>query len=182
MRQLNIDLDDLALAFESGFEGMHHYLDLETGQVVAVSDDIWCELEELYAEIELEEGQEPPPLEQLLDARDLPDWQKQEPRQAYAVKAGYGQRFVAVPRMDPHEAYRDMEDFTATVCNDHVRELLEVAIMGRGAFRRFKNVLLRYPRERERRFAFQNARPHRRVLEWLESLGIVPTTEKGGMP
>jgi hypothetical protein len=178
MRQLNIDLDDLALAFESGFEGMHHYLDLETGQVVAVSDDIWRALEEIYDEIELEEGQEPPPLDQLLDARYLPDWQEQALRQAYAVEAGYGQRFVAVPQMDPHEAYRDMEDFIATVRNDHVRELLEVAIMGRGAFRRFKDVLLRYPRERERWFAFQDARLRRRVLEWLESLGIAPATEQ----
>ena len=41
-----------------------------------------------------------------------------------------------------------MEDFIATVRNPHLRELLEVAIMGRGAFRRFKDVLYNYPTRR----------------------------------
>jgi len=178
MRQLNINLGELAFVFASSFEGVSHYLDLETGQVVAVLDNIRRALEATDDEIGLEEGEKPLSLEQLLDARDLPDWQKQALRQAYAVEAGYGKRFVAIPQMDSHEAYRDMEDFIVTVRNAHIRELLEVAIMGRGAFRRFKDVLLRYPRERERWFAFQDARLHQRVLEWLESLGIAPATEQ----
>jgi hypothetical protein len=37
-----------------------------------------------------------------------------------------------------------MEDFIATVRSDRIRELLEVAIMSRDAFRRFKDVLLEW--------------------------------------
>jgi hypothetical protein len=177
MDQLNINLDDLAFAFESGFPDTQHYLDLETGQVVSVSDDTWRELEALYDDLDLEEQEEPPPLDQLLDARNLPEWQKQTLREAYEVEAHYGTRFISIPRMDSDEGYQDMEDFIATVRDDHVRELLEVAIMGRGAFRRFKDVLLGYPDERERWFAFRDARMQQRVLDWLESLGIVPIAE-----
>jgi len=38
-----------------------------------------------------------------------------------------------------------MQAFIATVEDDHLAELLEVAINGKGAFRRFKDVLLKLP-------------------------------------
>ena len=38
MRHLNIDMSELELAFEGGFEMISYYLDLETGEVIAVSD------------------------------------------------------------------------------------------------------------------------------------------------
>ena len=53
--------------------------------------------------------------------------------------------------------------------------LLELAIRGRGAFRRFKDVLAAYPRERERWFAFHDARLRELVLRWLESHSDAPT-------
>lgn len=43
---------------------------------------------------------------------------------------------------DLHE-YDLMAEFAETVRNAHTRELLEVALNGRGAFRRFKNVVNR---------------------------------------
>jgi len=65
-----------------------------------------------------------------------------------------------------------MEDFIATVKDEHLVELLEVAINGRGAFRRFKDVLLRYPEERERWFQFKDERMQERALEWLEDIDV----------
>jgi len=65
-----------------------------------------------------------------------------------------------------------MEDFIATVEDEHLAELLEVAINGRGAFRRFKDVLLRYPEERERWFRFKDERMQERACEWLENIGV----------
>ena len=58
--------------------------------------------------------------------------------------AGPG-RYLEVPRAEPHAGYRDMEDFIATVGDERLQELLEVAIQGRGAFRRFKDVLAQHP-------------------------------------
>ncbi len=48
------------------------------------------------------------------------------------------------------------------------------AISGKGAFRRFKDVLAQDHRERERWFKFQGECTRRRVLDWLESQGIEP--------
>ncbi len=178
MRYLDVDLDEIAFALDFRLEGMNHYLDLETGQVVSVSEDARRELAILYDEREHEEGEPLPPLEQLLETSALYDWQKEEVRQAAAVEASYGTRFVEIPHLESYESYRDMEDFIVTVRDAHLRELLEVAIEGRGAFRRFKNVLERYPRERERWFTFQNDLMLQRAREWLESLGIAPTPKQ----
>ncbi len=67
-----------------------------------------------------------------------------------------------------------MEAFIETVTDEHLAELLAVAIDGRGAFRRFKGVLARYPQERERWFRFKDERLRQRALDWLARHGIEP--------
>ena len=69
-----------------------------------------------------------------------------------------------------------MADFVATVRNARLRDLLEVALAGRGAFRRFKDVLLDYPAEREAWFAFRDGHVRAAARDWLEEKGINPTT------
>ena len=53
------------------------------------------------------------------------------------------------------------------------RDLLERAIAGRGAFRRFKDALLEYPDLRRAWFAFHDARGERRAIERLASQSLV---------
>ena len=50
-------------------------------------------------------------------------------------------RYELTPKAESHEGYEDMVDFIATVTDEHLAELLEVAVDGKGAFRRFKDVL-----------------------------------------
>ncbi len=72
-----------------------------------------------------------------------------------------------------HEAYGDLVDFTERVRDPRARDLLERAIAGRGAFRRFKDTLFEFPELREAWFAFHDARMGRRALEWLAVEGLV---------
>ena len=81
-------------------------------------------------------------------------------------------RYEPIPKAESYEGYRDMQVFIATVEDDHLAELLEVAINGKGAFRRFKDVLLNYPKEKERWFEFKDDRMEERALEWLESINV----------
>ena len=81
-------------------------------------------------------------------------------------------RYLQVPRADSREAYDDMQDFIATVSDEHLQELLDVAIQGRGAFRRFKDLLARRPAEQQRWFDFQAARLDARAREWLAEEGL----------
>ncbi len=81
-------------------------------------------------------------------------------------------RYERIPKAEFHEGYEDMVDFIATVKDEHLAELLEVAINGKGAFRRFKDVLLNYPEERERWFQFKDDRTQERALEWLDDIDV----------
>jgi hypothetical protein len=69
-----------------------------------------------------------------------------------------------------------MAEFAGTVRDVRLRDRLEVALDGRGAFRRFKNALLDFPAERKRWFAFRDERLRTVAREWLEEEGIEPTT------
>jgi predicted nucleotidyltransferase len=79
-------------------------------------------------------------------------------------------------RIDPissREAYGDMEDFIGQVRDPRTRDLLERAIAGRGAFRRFKDALYELPDLRQAWFTFHDVRMRRRAVEWLAGQGLV---------
>lgn len=50
-----------------------------------------------------------------------------------------------VERRGSRDGYRDMEAFVARIDDPTIADLLEVAISGRGAFRRFRDTLARWP-------------------------------------
>jgi hypothetical protein len=81
-------------------------------------------------------------------------------------------RYIPIPQEDPKEAYNDMPVFIETLKNEALKEKLYIAITGPGAFRRFKDVLLDYPDEREAWFGFKRARTKTRVCKWLEAQGL----------
>jgi hypothetical protein len=73
-------------------------------------------------------------------------------------------------RVDPvssREQYRWMERFIPTVVEGELRSRLVAAIDGKGAFRRFKDVLMGYPVERERWFEFRTERLRACMDAWL---------------
>ncbi|MGH9316937.1 MAG: UPF0158 family protein, partial [Thermoanaerobaculia bacterium] len=72
--------------------------------------------------------------------------------------------------------YGWMAEFAGTVRDARLRDLLEVALDGRGAFRRFKDVLFDRPAERERWFAFRDGRVREAAREWLAEHDVDPTT------
>ena len=81
-------------------------------------------------------------------------------------------RYEQLPKAQSYEGYEDIEDFIGTISDDNLLELLHLAVNGKGAFRRFKDVLQGYPEERERWFQFKNDKLKQRALEWLENIGV----------
>lgn len=171
---LQVDLSELAMAFEDASLEQSYYLDLETGQVVWVSQETYSLLESFYEETYDPEAEEQVELATVLQDHDLADWQEEELLEADRVERFYGSRYIRVPEADSHEAYRDMERFISTVQDEHLQDDLWRAIQGRGAFRRFKDVLAGAYREQKRWYTFQNDRLKERLLDWLELEGIEP--------
>ena len=98
-------------------------------------------------------------------------------------------RYLRIDPVSSREQYRWMERFIATVEDEELRRRLNVAIDGKGAFRRFKDALVNHPVDRERWFAFRSERLRSCMDSWLTAHGIhsverprwhVPTAEDVG--
>ena len=83
-------------------------------------------------------------------------------------------RWLVVHRVGSRAAYEDMLAFIEQVNDPALQDRLEIAISGRGAFRRFKDVLARDPAELGRFFAFSTDRKRERAREWLAEEGYLP--------
>ena len=177
---MKIDYDELemAMSFNDPVDLGRYYLDKETGEVLLVSD---------WAEDEARKFDDPAVIDDetirlawyLLwyDGEVGPELPEAEERAMAQQVDAYLERFLMVPQADSREAYRDMELFAETVTDAHLRDLLAVALNGRGAFRRFKDVLLDYPAERERWFAFSAGRWRQRIDDWLRDEGVLPDAQ-----
>jgi hypothetical protein len=85
--------------------------------------------------------------------------------------------FLRIEPASSREQYRWMERFVGSVADEALRERLIISIDGKGAFRRFKDVLLAYPAERERWFSYRADLLHWHIHNWLEQHEIQPTNE-----
>lgn len=81
-------------------------------------------------------------------------------------------RFLRVDPASSREQYRWMERFVSSVADLALRERLLIAIDGKGAFRRFKDVLLAFPAERERWFVYRSEVLHFHIQTWVEHTKI----------
>jgi hypothetical protein len=170
MGKVKIDLDDLVDAFGTGFPEIEFFLDLATGAVVPITEDVRIELARLDQESADDELD--PPLAERLQQRGLPDWLREAVVEAIQIEAELGERYRRVPRSEAGDDYRAMQDFIETVGDARLRGRLWQAIEGRGAFRRFRDVLADHPREQERWYAWQADHHRRLVLAWLADEGI----------
>jgi hypothetical protein len=82
--------------------------------------------------------------------------------------------YMRVEPVSSREQYRWMERFIPMVEDPELRERLTRAIDGKGAFRRFKDVLMSYGPERERWFAFRSERLRVFMEAWLAAHALHP--------
>jgi hypothetical protein len=84
------------------------------------------------------------------------------------------ERYVKIEPASSREQYRWMERFVTSVEEEELKERLLLSIDGKGAFRRFKDVLLSYPVERERWFNYRADLLHHHINQWFEAKGLDP--------
>jgi len=160
MKKLKVDLEMIANAMEDVARmDMDYYLDKETGEVIITSEETFG-----YAEEEDEDK----------IREDLPDWQKEDIELAKDILFNNPDRYICIPERPPYEGYNLMVEFAEKVEDELLREKLSIALDGKGAFRRFKNVIADYPDYREKWFKFKDERLNKKVIEWLNSIGIEP--------
>ena len=139
-RRLAVNFSDLDMAFEDATPGVRYYLNLETGELARVTDEIQRELEEVLEGIDREASDILGAVSEAVAEGELDD----EVLEAAEIEADDGSRYLEVPEADSQEGYRDMEAFIEMVADERLQRELGRAIQGRGAFRRFKDVLLEH--------------------------------------
>jgi len=82
--------------------------------------------------------------------------------------------FLYIEPISSREQYRWMEEFIEATEEPNLKDKLNIAIDGKGAFRRFKDVLVGYPEERERWFAKRSVKLRSHIAEWLTAKNIEP--------
>jgi hypothetical protein len=81
--------------------------------------------------------------------------------------------YLRIESVSSREQYRWMERFIQMVDEPPLRGALAQAIDGKGAFRRFKDVLMAHGAERERWFAFRSERLRVFMEAWLSAHALV---------
>ena len=85
---------------------------------------------------------------------------------------GQPERYLFIEPVPSREQYRIMERFIETVPYASLSERLADAIVGKGAFRRFKDCIAQHNDERKRWFAFRDVLVRQLIIEWCRSKGI----------
>jgi len=159
MKELKVDFEMIGMAMEDvSRDYMEYYFDTETGQVITLSEEA-----ARYAE-----GDED------IIREDLPDWQKAEIEVAKNIRDNNTERYINIPEKPTYESYNMMVDFAEGVEDELLREKLNIALDGKGAFRRFKRVIGDYPDYEKKWFTFKEIRMKEEVIEWLNTIGIKP--------
>ena len=100
-RKLAVDLGNLADAIENNSGEMAHFLNLETGDVILLTEDAQRQYERLVAALgEADHAQWAETFEAALAASDVPDWERDMVRDAAQVEAGFGERYLRVPQAE----------------------------------------------------------------------------------
>ena len=110
------------------------------------------------------------------DIDDYPEWQKEMIIKAKEVISS--DDYLPLPsKFDIHE-YHIMEDFCCSVMDDEIREGLLDKIVGRGAFRRFKDAIKSHGLEEEW-YSFRQEALEKIAIDWLERNELSYTKDKG---
>jgi hypothetical protein len=90
--------------------------------------------------------------------------------------------YLRIEPVSSREQYRWMERFIPMVDDTPLRSQLSQAIDGKGAFRRFKDVLIAFTAERERWFAFRSERLRVFMEAWLAANALRPVARPTWTP
>lgn len=162
-KKLKVDLSELVFEMEMGDKMERSgYLDTETGEIIDMPDEIMRGVEDGETDSVLVE------------------WDEELAETADQILSDDKNRFLLIPKRESREGYEIMVSFTGTVDDRRLREKLDIALDGRGAFRRFRRVLNDYPDALEKWYKFKDDWMRDEAVQWLLEHGIEPVQVVSG--
>ncbi len=175
MRKLKIDFDEVQKAMEDTVrDAFDYYLDVETGEVLILSEDILSRARSLLSR-DFDEDMED--FEEVVFDREIeiPAWMEDEIELAVEIFLS-GDNYVRVPERAPRNAYAAMNEFIEQLEDAQIGKELRQILTGQGTFRRFKNALAPYPKLRKLWYSYNAKIAKKEIMDWLRSLSIDPVS------
>ena len=153
-KKLKVDLDELAALMQDTMDMNTAFLNLENGEIVIIPETL------LDGDCLDEEN-----------VSDLLEWEQELVEQARDVEENF-EKYEEIPTIPTFEVYNLMVEFAHSVTDPELKNMLAVALDGKGAFGRFKKILDSYPEERNRWFELKDETVKEYVKEWLEDIDV----------
>lgn len=96
------------------------------------------------------------------------------------IDADSGKRYLRIERLDSHESFRTMENFSISLPESSLKSRLLDALSRNKPFRRFKDIVDSDLALRKQWFAFRDLAQERYARDWLEVNGIEPEFVRPG--
>jgi hypothetical protein len=167
-----IDFDEIRKAMEDTLrDSFDYFLDIETGDVIILSEDIIRKAQSILYE-NIDEDMTDYDGVEFDEDIDIADWIEDEVELALDIFLYGRDRYLRIPERQSGNGYDAMTEFAQVVENRELRETLLVLLNGKGAFRKFKDALDPYPHERKQWHKFNANRTREEIVLWLRSAGI----------
>jgi hypothetical protein len=187
MASVKVSYSDLEDAFLLASYDRHYWLDKQTGRVLGYSseaaealeeddlsdlpdwmdDDVAAAREVLRAYGELPESDLPSSIDDSLAGSEASTEEN-----GHNIGDAESNRYVPIEQIPSNEAFQFMSDFAAEVADSQIRDALQRALRGNRPFRRFRNVLSSFPKERERWFQYESRRRREYIEQWARDEGV----------
>lgn len=173
-RVLAVDAKALEAAFTSQDGYVYRYLDLETGEVEQVSEEVALAADMLL--VDLPEGVRltPEMVEMLAGQAEIGPGHEQEFRVAVAVETAPAGRFAPIARRSADASVEEMEEFASTVDDSALRDVLLDALDGADPAATVDSALIAVSSEHRRWLEFREERLRAFITAWLNEHGVEP--------
>lgn len=146
-----VNLDEIIEGIELQTDECSSYLNIKTGKVVFITSE------------EFRAAEEDEPIDKY------PEWQRESIEIAREIL--FGEDYLALPSKYDIDEYSIMEKFCFSIENKKISNYLYNSIRGKGAFRRFKNIINKYNLENDW-YRFRDKKIRQIAIDWCEYNGI----------
>jgi hypothetical protein len=175
-----IDFDGLQKAMEdTDREAFEYFLDMETGEIIILSEDIINKAQDILAQSYDDDIGDYEDVE-VEKVPVIPEWMEDEIELALEIFIYEKERYARIPERSSRYGYETMKAFAETLEDGALREMILELLDGKNAFRRFKDSLAPYPKERKLWYGFNAKASRNEIKTWLRSIGI--KEENGRQP
>lgn len=143
-----VKIEDIVEAMELANDEGSYYYNKGTGKIVYIDDET-RRIAENYNEDDLD---------------NLPEWQRDDVEVAIDVEENWD-NYISLPSKFDIDEYDIMAEFCYSLNNDKISNQLLNALNGKGAFRRFKDTIIRLDVE-ERWYDFKEEALKKIALAW----------------